>query len=132
MKRVSRSDLARVAMSKGAVVSLDGTRINASGERQAVGARPAPEPVAQPVQSAPARQEVVHQVKTDPVQVNTASVERALAAQTQASTNLVGVVGMLVEQMARQQSGQSQKRGWRFTIERDADGRIADIIAKQE
>ena len=125
-------------MSKGAVVSLDGARINASGERQAVGARPAPEPVAQQVQpapTAPARQEVVHQVKTDPVQVNTASVERALAAQTQASTNLVGVVGMLVEQMARQQSiqsGQSQKRGWRFTIERDADGRIADIIAKQE
>ncbi len=125
-------------MSKGAVVSLDGARINASGERQAVGARPAPEPVAppaQPAQASPARQEVVHQVKTDPVQVNTASVERALAAQTQASTNLVGVVGMLVEQMARQQSiqsGQSQKRGWRFTIERDADGRIADIIAKQE
>ena len=119
-------------MSKGAVVSLDGARINASGERQAVGARPAPEPAAQPAQAAPARQEVVHQVKTDPVQVNTASVERALAAQTQASTNLVGVVGMLVEQMARQQSGQSQKRGWRFTIERDADGRIADIIAKQE
>lgn len=136
MKRVSSQDLARVAMHKGAVVSHGGQRINASGERQVVPLRRAePEPAAAPAPVfAPAEPgRMVHEVKTEPVKVDTTEVTAAIAAQTRASMGLVEVVSMLVQQMAQQrQAAPTPRPSWRFEIERDADGRIASINATQD
>lgn len=123
MKRVPESAMVQTALSKGAVIQMDGKAINASRERMDVPrlklASPAtaPEPV-EPV-AAPAA----------PAQIDTAGLERVAQASQHSTQQLLQLVAMLVQEVRAGQQ-QAPRHGWNFEVQRDAAGRLTNIKAR--
>jgi hypothetical protein len=123
MKTVRQEDLTRMALAKGASITVDGKAINASRERMDVPrlklASPAPAPDL--VEPAPAPPAV-------PAQIDTAGLERAAQASQHSTQQLLQLVSMLVQEV--RSSRAPAMRGWDFEVQRDGTGKLSNIKAR--
>ena len=123
MKRVNPEQLTRVALAKGASITVDGKAINASRERMDVPrlklASPAPAPDLVEPAAAP----------TAPAQIDTAGLERAAQASQHSTQQLLQLVAMLVQEVRAGQQ-KAPRHGWNFEVQRDAAGRLTNIKAR--
>lgn len=119
MKRVSEDSLARSALAKGAVVSIDGKTLNASGARMRLAA---PEQVVPlpPLSLPPA-----------PPPVDFSPIERAMSASSERQSQTAEIIATLVREMrAERDSRPAPIVGWEFKVHRDDEDRMTRVSAK--
>ena len=116
MKRVHEAELTRMAMAKGAVLSIGAQRVNVGGQRLTL-ARPTPEPEPTPAPPAPS------------AAFDTQGLERAAEAGAQGNQALMMAVAALVHEVKAQRDAQAAPiKQWTFHVKRDGQNNL-DITA---
>lgn len=112
MKRIAETDLARVALSKGATIEYDGTTLNASRRRSNVVLRSVPDPAPAP----PAAPVDVSVVLAAVAQANQQAIDHMADAQGQAVGRLAAAMSAALDKLPPAQAPVKQ---WVFTIKYD-------------
>lgn len=117
MKRIDEKDLARVALDKGAVVVVDGKRVNAAGQKLDLARRESPKPAVP--ESRQVDEASTNLVPPPPDR----SGEMLAAAVIQSGQQTAAIVESLVRELRARQSPETSVDApvveWNFSIHRD-------------